>query len=92
MDRERRTSPRVSLNAEVRIRAAGSSGRGIPCRVRDAGPWGVRFHADESIGADWHWVEILKASGQSPAERLEARVVHAGTDEHGRTRVGCSFD
>lgn len=92
MDTERRSVPRVPLDAEVRIRAAGSSGRGIPCRVEDASSTGIRLRSPEEVGPGWIWVEVLKSSGQPLAEPLEARVARAEKDEHGYQRVGCSFD
>ncbi len=92
MDREKRHARRVPVSADVRIRAAGSSGRGIPCRVVDAGPGGVRFRADDAAGAGWDRVEVLESSGQALDEPLEARVVHVGSDANGYPRPGCSFD
>jgi len=92
MDRDRRTARRVSVDARVRIRAAGSSGRGLACRVRDASVAGIRLVSEQTIGADWSRVEVLTSSGQPLAEPLKARVVRTECGAGGAQEIGCRFD
>ena len=92
MEMEKRSSQRIPVDAEVRVRAAGSSGRGILCRVRDSSSAGMRLHADQAIDPGWMWIEVLKSSGQPLSEPIEARVVRIQHGRNGCHEFGCSFD
>lgn len=92
MQDDKRRVARIPVNAEVRVRAAGSSGRGIPCRVSDSSAAGIRFRSPEEINPGWAWVEVLKSSGEALNDPVECRVVRTRKDEEGYQEIGCSFE
>jgi hypothetical protein len=89
---EQRGAQRVGLDAQVRVRAAGSSGRGIACRVVESGPRGIRLYADQRIDPGWFWIEILKTSGRPLEEPVEARVVRVVRNRADHYEFACAFD
>jgi hypothetical protein len=91
-DEERRAHLRYNVDAEVRIRPAGTIGDGLPCKIRDAGRGGVAVLTDEAPTSGRLHVEILNDDGQPIGEPLEAEVVYVEPQPGGRYRVGCRFE
>ena len=88
---ERREHRRISLDANVRVRAPGSPGPGILCRVSDSSARGMRLVPETPIDRAAHRLEVLTESGRRPSGRLLARVVWIEEYE-GSQQVGCMFD
>lgn len=89
---ERRVHERFPVDAEVRVRAAGASGPGVPCRLADASVAGVSVRTDEHPGADRILVEILAPDGEPVGDPLDASVVRVDPDPDGGYRIGCRFE
>lgn len=89
---ERRRHPRVPVDAEARVRVAGSEEEGTLCRLADGSLGGVSIRAEEPPASDRVLVEILTVDGEPVSEPLEARVVYVDADPDGGYRVGCRFE
>lgn len=89
---EKRAARRIPMNARVRIRASGSAGNGIACRIRDSSPAGICLVPDSVIESDWSWVDILTCSGEPLREPIRARIVRIDPEPGGGQKLGCSFE
>lgn len=89
---ERRVFHRISLNARIRVRPAGSSGIGHPCRVNDSSARGVRLTVDGRIDEDCEVLEVLSESGRRHENGIDMRVVWIDEHEDGGQRIGCVFE
>lgn len=89
---DRRAHRRVNVDAEVRVRASGSDGSGVPCRMRDASQGGVLVITTEAPQADRIWVDILTTSGQQVGDSLEAQVLRVDARPEGGYQVACAFE
>ncbi|MEX0606438.1 MAG: PilZ domain-containing protein [Halofilum sp. (in: g-proteobacteria)] len=89
---DRRAHPRVSIDAEVRVRVSGAEGQGVPCRMRDASQGGVLVITDEPPQTDRIWVDILTPSGEAVGDPLHAQVLRVDPLAEGGYRVACAFE
>lgn len=89
---EKRTARRIPLNARVRIRASGSAGPGIACRVRDSSAAGICLVPDGTIDSGWTRIEVLTSSGDPLDRPTVARIVRIDPEPGGGQEIGCSFE
>ncbi len=89
---DRRAHPRVSIDAEVRVRVSGADDEGMPCRMRDASQGGVLVITDEAPQTDRIWVDILTPAGEAVGDPLNAHVLRVDPRPEGGYRVACVFE
>jgi hypothetical protein len=88
---EKRSEPRIPIDAKVRIRPAGASGRTVTCSVCDSSGDGIRVRCLEEVDPAWYWIEVLPSAGAPTEAPLAARVIWRETDAEGYQQLGCQF-
>ncbi len=91
-DRERRAYARHGVDAVVRIRVAGSTGAGAPCRLADASRGGVAVMTTQEPQGERIRVEILNSEGEPIGDALDAEIVYVEDLGQVGYRIGCRFD
>lgn len=89
---KRRTDQRHDVDAGIRIRPAGSTSEGMPCRLADAGLGGVAVITTEKPQSERIEVEIVNNRGQVVGDPINAEIRYIEELGQGGYRVGCRFE
>lgn len=91
-ERDRREYARYDVDADVRIRPAGSTSDGLPCRLSDASRSGVALMSTQQPDSDRLQVEILNSAGELIGDPLDAEIVYVEELGQAGYRIGCRFE